>query len=101
MTGFRVGKVCSATIPSGMSTGRQTDVAMDAAMETMPNKEKSNIEETAGNGGDARCWQGREAVKVSVQLGRDLHRRVKMEAVRRGETIVALLSRWAETLPAA
>lgn len=43
----------------------------------------------------------RETVRLSFCLSRSLHRRLKLEAVRRGETIVSMVSRWvAETTPA-
>lgn len=43
----------------------------------------------------------KEVVKVSFTLSRTLHTRLKLEATRRGETIVAMVSQWiAETVPA-
>lgn len=50
-----------------------------------------------GGEGKRRDW-----VKVSFSLSRSLHTRLKLEAVRRGESIVAMMSRWvAEMMPAA
>lgn len=44
----------------------------------------------------------RETVRLSFRLGRDLHTRIKLEAVRRGDTIAGMVSRWiAETTPLA
>jgi hypothetical protein len=40
-------------------------------------------------------------VRLSFDLGRDLHTRLKLESVRRGVPIVRMVSRWvAETMPA-
>ncbi len=38
----------------------------------------------------------RGPAKVSFQLTRSLHTRLKLESVRRGEPIVAMISRWIE-----
>lgn len=58
---------------------------------------QQGIEMAADGAGKRRDW-----VKVSFSLSRSLHTRLKLEAVRRGETIVAMMSRWvAETMPAA
>ncbi len=38
----------------------------------------------------------RGPAKVSFQLPRSLHTRLKLESVRRGEPIVAMISRWIE-----
>ncbi len=38
----------------------------------------------------------RGPAKVSFQLSRSLHTRLKLESVRRGEPIVAMISRWIE-----
>ena len=76
-------------------------------------REPESQEEESAEGEKAPPQQGitmatdgtgkrRDSVKVSISLSRSLHTRLKLEAVRRGESIVSMMSRWvAETMPAA
>ena len=49
----------------------------------------------------ATVRQGGETVRVSFRMGQGLHRRLKLEAVRQGRTIVAMLEGFvAEHTPA-
>lgn len=58
-------------------------------------------EVTGESGADSRVSRQRAAVRLSFDLGRDLHTRLKLESVRRGVPIVRMVSRWvAETMPA-
>lgn len=45
-------------------------------------------------GGESGAKRPEGTVRLSFSLDRDLHTRLKLEAVRRGETIVAMVSRW-------
>ncbi len=85
----------------------RSDLSEDRRQRVPESREEESAEgERASQQGIAMPTEGtgkrRDYVKVSISLSRSLHTRLKLEAVRRGETIVALMSRWvAETMPAA
>lgn len=85
----------------------RSDLSEDRRQREPESQEEQAAEgEKAPQQGIAMATDGagkrRDSVKVSISLSRSLHTRLKLEAVRRGETIVALMSRWVEeTMPAA
>lgn len=75
----------------GTGLGRKREVQPEAAAGQLPAARPVVL------GGARR----RETVRLTFSLGRELHTRLKLEAVRRGETLVAMVSRWvAESTPA-
>jgi hypothetical protein len=41
-----------------------------------------------------------DTVRLTVQVRRELHRRLRLAALLRGETLAGMVSGWAESLPA-
>ena len=108
MGGFLLGKkIAGGRMPSAR-VGDEEEAAVVKA-EVAPNEEQPVVPDrpvpparslplASTAAGEVRHpWTSpRGPAKVSFQLSRSLHTRLKLESVRRGEPIVAMISRWIE-----